>query len=63
MQFSLLQVSVCRTDFEPAITGDISPGSAHHGHLASRAFEEEPPAVEVLHHGPVTQHLAVPDTL
>ena len=63
MQSSLLQVSVTGTVFEPAITGDISPGPAHHGHLASRALEEEPPAVEVLHHSPVTQHLPVPHTL
>ena len=63
MQFSLLQVSVCGTDFEPAITGDIRPGPADHGHLVVGAFQEEPPPVEVLHHGPVTEPLAVPDTL
>ena len=63
MQFSLLQVSVCRADFEPAITGDIRPGPANHGHLVSGAFQEEPPPVQVLYHSPVTEDLPVPDTL
>ena len=63
MQFSLLQVSVCRADFEPAITGDIRPGPANHGHLVSGAFQEEPPPVEVLHHVPVTEGRSVPQTV
>ena len=63
MQFSLLQVSVRRTTFKPGVVPDLSPGPAHHRHLVGGALEEEPPAVEVLHHRPVTEDISVPDTL
>ena len=47
----------------PLIGGDLWPGPAGHWHPALAALPEEPPPVEVLHHGPVTEHLPIPDTL
>ena len=42
---------------------DLRPGPAGHQHPALAALPEEPPPVEILDHGPVTEDLAIPDTL
>ena len=42
---------------------DFWPGPAGHCHPALAALAEEPPPVEILDHGPVTEDLAIPDTL